>query len=94
MYKEDSGNSVLWFLSGAALGAVVALLYAPEAGERTRRKITRQARRSGRVVADHSRDVYEKGRDLYERGREIAEDAADMFERGRNLAEKKINETI
>ena len=91
---QDDNNSVLWFLTGAAVGAVVALLFAPESGKRTRNRLAKHARKSGRVVADSGRDIYEKGRDLYERGREIAEDASEMFERGRRLAEKKIDETV
>ena len=93
MEYEDS-NKILWFLSGAALGAVAALLLAPASGQRTRRNLARHARKSTQAISDSSRDLYEKGRDLYERGREIAEDAAEMFERGRRLAEKKIDEAI
>lgn len=93
MQREDSTNA-LWFLSGAAMGAVIALLFAPETGERTRRTLGRQARRGTQAIADSGREFYEKGRDLYEKGREIAEDAADMFERGRRLAEKSIDENI
>ena len=92
--EQDEGTSILWFLGGALVGAAAALLLAPESGQRTRRKLIKQARKSGRVLGDSASDIYEKGRDLYERGREIAEDAAEMFERGRRLAEKKIDESI
>jgi len=92
--QQDDSNNLLWFLTGATIGAGVALLVAPQRGERTRRTLARQARRSGQAIADSSREIYEKGRDLYEKGREIAEDTADMFERGRRLAEKKIDENI
>ena len=94
MSKEDNGSSLTWFISGLVLGAVTALLLAPESGHRTRRRIARHARQGGKVIADSSREVYERGRELYERGREMAEDAADMFERGRKLAEKKIDEVV
>jgi gas vesicle protein len=93
MQRENS-NGVVWFISGVALGAAVALLLAPEAGKRTRRKLIKQAERGRKTVIESGREIYERGRDLYERGREIAEDAADMFERGRKVAEKKINEKI
>lgn len=92
--ERDDSNNVLWFLTGATIGAGVALLLAPQGGERTRHILARQARRGGQAIADSSRELYEKGRDLYEKGREIAEDTADMFERGRRLAEKKIDENI
>ena len=35
---------LLWFISGVALGAAVALLVAPEAGQRTRRKLAEASR--------------------------------------------------
>lgn len=92
--ERENSNGVIWFISGVALGAAVALLLAPEAGKRTRRRLVKQAERGRKTVMESGREIYERGRDLYERGREIAEDAADMFERGRKVAEKKINETI
>jgi gas vesicle protein len=92
--ERDYSSNVIWFVSGAALGAAVALLIAPEEGERTRRKLIKHAERGRKTVLESGRDVYERGRDLYERGREIAEDAAELFERGRKIAEKKVNEAI
>ena len=92
--ERDYSSNVIWFVSGAALGAAVALLLAPDKGERTRRKLVKQAERGRKTVLESGREVYERGRDLYERGREIAEDAAELFERGRKIAEKKINEAI
>jgi gas vesicle protein len=92
--ERDYSSNVIWFVSGIALGAAVALLLAPEKGERTRRKLIKQAERGRKTVLESGREVYERGRDLYERGRGIAEDAAEMFERGRKIAEKKINEVI
>lgn len=92
--ERENSSSIAWFISGVALGAAVALLVAPEAGEHTRRKLAQHAERGRKTAMDSGREIYERGRDLYERGREIAEDAAEMFERGRELAEKKIDERI
>ena len=89
---EPERDGVIWFISGVALGAAVALLVAPS-GEYTRRKLADHAERVLHAM-ESGREIYERGRDLYERGREIAEDAAEMFERSRNLAEKKIDERI
>ena len=36
---HDNVNSLVWFLTGAVSGAVVALLYAPKTGRQTRRHI-------------------------------------------------------
>jgi gas vesicle protein len=94
MAKQDSGIPVLWFLGGAAVGGVLALLFAPETGRHTRRRLAKQAKRGTRALSEQGRDVYEKGREVYDRGREIAEEAAEMFERGRKLAEKQIDDVI
>jgi gas vesicle protein len=75
-----------WFLIGVAVGASVALLYAPKSGKETRDYIARKTREGRDLVTETSRDIYEKGTDLYERGREIADEAAEIFERGRKLA--------
>ncbi|MBV9302189.1 MAG: YtxH domain-containing protein [Acidobacteriaceae bacterium] len=92
--ERDYSGTMIWFVSGLALGAAVALLLAPEKGERTRRKLMKQAERGRKTIVESGREIYERGKELYDRGREIAEDAAELFERGRNIAEKKINDRI
>ncbi len=73
----SSRDNFLAFLSGAAVGAVVALLFAPEKGEVTRRRI-RRAVEDGR---DRVVDTFEEGRDAvvdaYHRGRERLTEALE-----------------
>ena len=85
--EEENGNRVVWFLAGAAVGATIALLYAPHSGEVTRRKITRRAQESREAIEDSGREMIDRGRELYEKGRKIADEAADIFERGRKLVQ-------
>ena len=87
MADENSGGKVVWFMAGIAIGATVALLYAPASGEKTRRLIVKKTQQSRDAVADSGRDMLERGKDMYERGRKLADDAADMFERGRKIVE-------
>lgn len=94
MERESSTNMAIWFIGGALLGAVVALLIAPESGEGTRRRLASEAERGRKSLIESGQELFEKGRELYERGREIAEEAADLFERGRSIAEKTIDERI
>ena len=82
---RNSGDGVLWFCAGAALGATIALLYAPHSGTHTRRKINRVARTGADKMAESGRQVADIGRDLYEKGRQMADDANSMFKRGRKL---------
>jgi len=83
--KDEIANRLAWFLTGAVVGATVALLYAPGSGKETRRRISDTTERSRQAVAGTSQDIVEAGRDMFERGRRLVEDAADLFERGRKL---------
>ncbi|HTU45525.1 MAG TPA: YtxH domain-containing protein [Bryobacteraceae bacterium] len=94
MARDNTAGLIGWLVVGAVLGAAVALLLAPETGDRTRRKLMKQAERGRKSILESSQEIFERGRELYERGREIAEDAVEMFERGRRIAEKTIDERI
>jgi gas vesicle protein len=85
---QDNTGSLIWFFAGAAVGASIALLYAPQSGRETRRIIVKKTKQGREALADTADDLMEKGRDLYEKGRQVADDAADLFERGRRLVEK------
>lgn len=82
---KNSGEPVLWFCAGAALGATIALLYAPQSGEHTRRHIRKAASAGVDKVAESGRQIADLGRELYEKGRQLADDANSMLERGRQL---------
>ena len=81
----DFGNNVAWFLTGAFIGAAVALLYAPKSGKDTRRYLADKVQQSKDAVADTSSGIVEASKDMFDRGRQLVDDAADLFERGRKL---------
>ena len=81
-----------WFLGGAALGGVVALLLAPKTGAKTRELIAEGAEQGRNSLFQTGQEVFEKGRELFERGREIAEEAAEFLEKSRRIAEKRIED--
>jgi gas vesicle protein len=87
MARHDDGSRFVWFLTGAALGAAIALLYAPQSGEQTRKLIGRKAREGRDVLADQGEELIDRGKELFERGRKVADEAAELFERGRKLVE-------
>ena len=84
---EDNGSSVGWFIAGVAVGATIALLYAPQSGEDTRKYIGKQTKDSREAMEASGKELMERGKELYDRGRKIAEDAADLFEKGRKLVQ-------
>jgi gas vesicle protein len=84
--EGDSGsNRLAWFITGAIIGATVALLYAPKSGKHTRQLITEKTQQSKEAVTDTSAQIADASRDMFERGRKVVEDAADLFERARKL---------
>jgi gas vesicle protein len=85
--REEYSDKALWFVAGAAIGATLALLFAPSSGEVTRRRIGRAAASGKDYVAEAGRDVMDQGRGLFEKGRKIADDAAELFERGKKMVE-------
>jgi gas vesicle protein len=85
--SEDNTSKVAWFFAGAAIGAAIALLYAPQTGEETRRQIGDAAARGKDRLADSGRDIAERGRELFDRGRKMADEAADLMESGRKLVQ-------
>lgn len=87
MADESATGKVVWFAAGIAIGATIALLYAPASGQVTRRKIARKTEEGRQALADSGRDMLERGRDMYDRGRKLADEAAELFERGRKIVE-------
>jgi len=68
-----AGSVLVAFALGAAVGAAVALLYAPATGEETREYLGQRAR-EGR---DRAADAARQGRDIVNRGRETLTTAFD-----------------
>ena len=83
---EDNGKFV-WFVAGAAIGATVALLYAPQSGRETRRIIKRKTKEGREALTESGREWMDKGRELYEKGLRVADEAAELMERGRRIVE-------
>lgn len=81
--NNSSGSILVAFALGAAVGAAIALLYAPAPGEETRRRLAAKARegrdkveamaRGGREFVDRHRDdltsAVERGRETFEQVR-------------------------
>ncbi len=85
MGSEDTSSRAVWFLAGAAVGAAIALLFAPASGRETREYLSRKTGQGRDALADAGRELLERGREYYEKGRKLAEEAGDLFEQGKKL---------
>jgi gas vesicle protein len=84
---DDRGTSaavLLAFLSGAAMGAVAALLLAPQSGDESRDQLRRYARRAENDLRDLAgrageafEDVVDQGKDFVEGKRSVLREAFD-----------------
>ena len=84
--QDNEGSSALaWFITGAVIGATVAVLYAPRSGRDTRRLLTERTQQSRDALTGTGKDLIDAGKDMFERGRKLIDDASDLFERGRKL---------
>ena len=68
-----SATVLLAFVAGAAVGAAVALLFAPAAGTETRAYVNRRAREA----RDRATQAAEQGREIFNRQRENITTAFD-----------------
>ena len=80
--RSVSGKCGNWLAAGA-IGAGVALLFAPRSGQSTRRLIRRRAER---YIQDAGDDVAEKTRDLYIWGKQATDDTARRILRKLHVA--------
>jgi len=83
--QESCVSSLAWFLTGAVVGAAVALLYAPKSGKDTRKYLTRKAEQGKQAVAGTSKDVVDASREMFDRGRKLVDEAAGLFDHARKM---------
>ena len=83
--ESNLGSNMAWFLTGAFIGAAVAVLYAPKSGKETRQYLADKVQQSKEAESDTSSSIVEASKDMFDRGRQLVDDAADLFERGRKL---------
>ena len=82
--NKEAGSNLVFFLLGAAVGAAVALLYAPQEGAETRRIIGEKADEMKGKATELSHTARErwdsmsaKAQDMLHRGQQTASEAMD-----------------
>jgi gas vesicle protein len=75
----DAGKVVVVALTGVAVGALVGILFAPNKGSVTRRKISRKSAHAVDDVKDKFSDLMEGISDKFEEEKEALADAYDKI---------------
>jgi gas vesicle protein len=95
--NSNGGDKLVYFLIGAGIGAVTALLFAPKAGSELRSEIADATKKGLDYARDTGRDVGERASELYQTGIERASDigtrgkeaVTDLTDRGRDLIHRQ-----
>lgn len=82
----------LWvaFTVGVGAGAAVALLYAPQSGEKTRRQLRRGIEDAGDYLRDAADNISESAEKYVKRGKEIADNVVDTASNAYTAARKVV----
>ena len=79
------------FLIGGAIGAVIALLYAPKSGKQTRRDISKKARRIKRETVDLVEDTIDN---IHDFASDMKDKVSDIIDKGKDLSDSAKREVI
>lgn len=82
------------FVLGLAIGAGIALLYAPRTGEETRRELRRSARRVRSAAQDAAGDLSDSVVDRYEMAKRTVEDRLDSARQALEMRKRQAAEAI
>ena len=95
--QGGGGDKLVYFLIGAGIGAVTALLFAPKSGSELRSDIADATKKGLDKARDTSRDLTEKANEYYQTGVERANDltsrskeaVGDLTDRGKDLINRQ-----
>ncbi|MBT1072002.1 YtxH domain-containing protein [Pelotalea chapellei] len=93
----STGTVLVSFVAGAAIGAGLALLYAPKSGEKMRENLTDLAEDALDKIKEYTKEAQEKIKSAMEDGKEILGEKksilASAIEAGREAMQKEKDRT-
>jgi gas vesicle protein len=95
--SDRDGSSLVWFLAGLGLGAVVGVLYAPRPGTETREVLRARAEEGREYVRNRAREAREQATQWADKGRDVVTQQKEQFraayEAGRQAYHEATTET-
>ena len=91
---ERHSGGVSSFLLGVTIGAVAALLLAPQSGEATRRDLRRGARRARRTAQNIAGDLGTKVSDTFDQARDRVEQGIDTARQAIDLKKRQVSRAM
>ena len=81
MLKRNALEACLLLLTGVAVGVTAGVLFAPESGVKTRKRLEKYARRTAKDLWDQGQEAIEtaadRGKEYFEEGKEKAKEAVE-----------------
>ena len=77
--EATAGEKALYLFLGAAIGAGIALLFAPRSGVETRKMIANKAREGADIISNRTKAVAGKTSEFVERGKEVLQQQRDQL---------------
>jgi gas vesicle protein len=95
--EGGGGDKLIYFLVGAGLGAITALLFAPKAGSELRTELADATKKGLDYARDTGRDLSERATEYYHTGVERASEATtrskeavnDLTDRGKDIVTRQ-----
>ena len=72
-------TKVAFILAGFGIGAAVALLFAPQSGEETRKQIAEKAQEGRDYVASRGREIRRQAEEFVDQGKELVNRQRDRL---------------
>jgi gas vesicle protein len=91
---EKSSGGVGTFFLGIAIGAGLALLFAPASGEETRRGLSRGARRVKRAAEDAVNTATERVGETFENARQRVEEKLDQARASIDVKREQVHRAV
>lgn len=90
MANCNVATKVAYFVAGVGIGAAIALLFAPQSGEETRKQIAEKAQEGKDYVASKGREIRRHAEDIVDQGKDLVTKQkarlADVLESGKQAA--------